>query len=278
MPVVSDERFSEEGMNRLLEYIKMNQELGQPVDYEILIDGFPMVKRTNDPRLFEFYDKFLTDKTKKIEVLFYVGASNNNHRHIQRLKEEPKEKPQPQGLSGVEVEKKIQEEIKREKEKWQLEQLKERNAELEKEVEELEEELEKIEKELQEAKAKESPLKGFLGEMGSTMVESFIRRNPQMLASIPGGQALAGFIEEDNRKTQDAGMETEPELKVSFRAKDERDAREAKESLGFVKYLKEKFPGSAFDKVMEIIECLTKAPEKIDSVLNKLKEKENGSI
>jgi prefoldin subunit 5 len=276
MPTVSDERFSEDGMNRLYEYIKMNQDLGQPVDYEILIDGFPMVKRTNDPRLFEFYDKFITDKTKKIEILFYVGASNNNHRHIQRLKDEPKEKPQPQGLSGIEVEQRIQDHIKREKEKWELERLTERNAELEEEVTELETEVEKLEKELDEVKAKESPMKGFLGEFGSTMLESFIRRNPQMLSAIPGGQALAGFIEEDNRKMQES--QTEPELKVSFRARDEKpDNKEAVEALGFVNYLKGKFKDD-FTKMMEAIELLAENPQKLDSIINDLKEKKNGSI
>lgn len=275
MAIISKEKFSQEKMDKLLEYLKMYQELMQPIDFEIVVDGFKAVRRTDNTELFPYYENFINANTKGIEVLFYQGTSNNNDKHIFTFAEEPKDT----GLSGIEIDNRIQEGIEKEKKTWEFEQLRQKNKELEGEVEELEEEVDKLEKQLSEAKLRESPLKGFLGEMGSTMVESFIRRNPQMLANIPGGQALAGFIEEDNKRLEEGGDRKEPELQVSFRAKEEEPvSSEAKEAANFVKYLKGKFNQQQFGKLMQIIDLLAEAPEKIDSVFNGLKAKEDGNV
>jgi hypothetical protein len=275
MPVVADEKYTRERMEMLKEYVQTYYDMQEPFDYLIYVDGFPAVRRTANPKFFdnfiENFDRFVNPNSKVIEVLFYQGTSNNNEKHIFRLKEE---EPKDKGLSGIEIENKIQDEIKREKEKWDTEQLKDRNKELEKEVEELEDELDKLEKEMLEIKAKESPMKGFLGEFGSTMLESFIRRNPQMLLSLPGGKALAGFIEEDNKKLSESKEPIEyAEPVVSFRASDEEPKnKEAEEALNFVKYMKGRFSQSQFGKLMQVIDMLAITPEKIDNIFENLKK------
>ena len=142
---------------------------------------------------------------------------------------------------------------------------------------ELEAELATLNAELKvtEGKKKESSMNGFLGEMGSAFVESLIRRNPAILSKIPGGDALAGMIEEDNKRIEETQQEEEPE--VTFRAKPE-DNREAQEALGFVNYLRQRFNKEQFGKLNLLIDLLADAPEKLDEFIAQLKQKEDGNV
>jgi hypothetical protein len=71
---------------------------GQPIDYEILVDGFKAVRRTSDPDMFTMFENFVTADTRSIEILLFTGSSNNNEKRIFYFGEDQKE-----GLSGVDV-------------------------------------------------------------------------------------------------------------------------------------------------------------------------------
>jgi len=274
MAIIAKEKFTDDRMRKLYDYLKANADFGEPVDYEILVDGFRAVRRTDDVNRFNLYESFVNPSTKGIEVLFYVGNSNNNEKHIFTFEDgEPKET----GLSGIEIDQRIQDGIEREKKSWQFDELKKKNKELEQEVAELEAELATLNAELKvtEGKKKESSMNGFLGEMGSAFVESLIRRNPAILSKIPGGDALAGMIEEDNKRIEETQQEEEPE--VTFRAKPE-DNREAQEALGFVNYLRQRFNKEQFGKLNLLIDLLADAPEKLDEFIAQLKQKEDGNV
>ncbi len=274
MAIIAKEKFTDDRMRKLYDYLKANADFGEPVDYEILVDGFRAVRRTDDVNRFNLYESFVNPSTKGVEVLFYVGNSNNNEKHIFTFEDgEPKEI----GLSGIEIDQRIQDGIEREKKSWQFDELKKKNKELEQEVAELEAEVATLNAELKitEGKKKESSMNGFLGEMGSAFVESLIRRNPALLSKIPGGDALAGMIEEDNKRIEETPQEEEPE--VTFRAKPE-DNREAQEALGFVNYLRQRFDKEQFGKLNLLIDLLADTPEKLDEFIAQLKQKEDGNV
>src|SRR6185437_1554835 len=276
MAIIAKEKFTDDRMRKLYDYLKANADFGEPVDYEILVDGFRAVRRTDDVNRFNLYENFVNPSTKGIEVLFYVGNSNNNEKHIFTFEDgEPKET----GLSGIEVDQRIQEGIEREKKSWQFDELKKRNKDLEQEVAELEAEVATLNAELKitEGKKKESSMNGFLGEMGSAFVESLIRRNPALLSKIPGGDALAGMIEEDNKRMEENPQQEEAEPEVTFRAKPE-DNREAQEALEFVNYLKGRFTKEQFNTLNVLIDLLAEAPEKMDEFIVQLKQKEDGNV
>jgi hypothetical protein len=111
-------------------------------------------------------------------------------------------------------------------------------------------------------------LKGILGEVGSSFVESFIRRNPSVIKSLPGGEALAGLIETDNKQRQQEEQTSESE--VSFRPKSESDqlSEDEKNAITFVNQLKTQFVREEFDKVLLILHTLADDKSKIDLILN----------
>lgn len=275
MAIIAKQKYTQEKADKLLDYLKLYHEKGMPIDYEILVDGFKAVRRTNDPEMFTMFESFVTPDSKAVEILFYTGTSNNNDKHIFTFQDEPKE----QGLSGIEIDNRIQEGIDREKRNWEFENLRRENKELKEEIEELEEEIEKLEKEKEEITSNQSPLKGVLGEIGSSFVEGFIRRNPKIIAKLPGGETLAGLIEEDN-KERSLEEGTAEETEVSFKPKSEAitatSSEEDRNAISFVNQLKSSFTKNEFDQVLQVLQHLSDHKDAIEKVLNDLNHTYNG--
>src|SRR3989337_1429733 len=98
MALISKQKYDQAKIEKLAEYLRLYYQKDQPIDYEIIVDGLRVVRRTNDPDMFPLHEAFVTGDTKSIEVLFYSGTSPNNERHVFTLSEESKQ----EGLSGIE--------------------------------------------------------------------------------------------------------------------------------------------------------------------------------
>ncbi|MBT1688884.1 hypothetical protein [Dawidia soli] len=260
MGFVKKESYDPIKVEKRQEYLRLYAEKGRPIEYEIVVDGFKAVRRTSDPEEFMDFNRFVDGDTKAIEILFFTGSSNNNDRYIFTLTDNTKE-----GLSGIDIDAKIAEQVDRQKRDWQHATLEREFNELKSEYAELEKELEKLEIEHKALKEQQSPLKGLLGEIGSTFVESFIRRNPSIIKSMPGGEALAGLI---NVPAQNPESATEGS--VSFHAKgDSHELTEDEQAaVSFVEQLKAQFLKEEFDRVILILQALAEDKRKIDVVIN----------
>lgn len=257
MAIIGREKYNQEKIDKLHDYLRMYEDMGQPIDFEVVVDGFKAVRRTSNPELFSLFENFVNADTRSVEILFYTGSSNNNDKHIFTMRDEPGES----GLNGIEVDNRIQEQVSKARKEWEFEQLRKDNQELEEYNSELEKEVEELKKTLQELRGNQSPLHGLLGEFGSSLVSGIIRQN-NIAEKIP---VLSGLMGTDNTR-----KESNPESEVTFEAKQE-DA-EAGEALDFVRYLRAKFSPEEFDQVMKILDLLTEEPAGIEQVLDMLQK------
>ena len=119
-----------------------------------------------------------------------------------------------------------------------------------------------------------------LGEVGSSLVESFIRRNPRIIKSIPGGEALAGLLDSDNKEREaDGQTEGKEEMEVSFQPKGNGSASKSDDdqiAITFMNQLKAQFIEAEFDKVLLILQTLAADKGKIDLILNHINIKQQG--
>lgn len=261
MALISKQKYDPAQVQKLADLVRLYRDREQPFDYEIVVDGLKVVRRTSDPEMFFVFENFVSADTKNVEVIFYNGNSNVNERRMFTFIDDEPEK----GLSGVEVESRIEEKVRKEMEH---DQLKRDNKELNNKVEELKKEIEDLEKVNEELINSQSPLKGFLGEIGSSFVESFIRRNPNIIKGLPGGEALAGLIETDNKRKENE--EQVPNNEVNFKPKSEGDSlsEDERNAITFVNQLKAQFQREEFDKVLLILQTLADDKSKIDLILN----------
>lgn len=262
MALISKQKYDPAQVQKLADLVRLYRDREQPFDYEIVVDGLKVVRRTSDPEMFFIFENFVSADTKNVEIIFYNGNSNVNEKRMFTFIDDEPEK----GLSGVEVEARIEEKVRKEME---YDQLKRDNKDLNNKVEELKREVEGLEKANEELVNSQSPLKGFLGEIGSSFVESFIRRNPNVIKGLPGGEALAGLIETDNKQRQQDEQTSDGE--VSFKAKPESEqvlSEDDKNAITFVNQLKTQFQREEFENVLLILQTLADDKSKIDLVLN----------
>jgi hypothetical protein len=265
MPFIN-EKYSQQKIDNLYNYLQSSKEQGEPEDYEIFVDAFKVVKRTNDLSRFETYSNYVQPETKSITIVIYDGSSPRNTKHIFTLKEEN------QSLNGLEVDSRIEDKIKVEKERWETELLKKENEKLRTELTEAEAYIEELEENIEKGKDKKFRLGDVnMGELASVVLEGMIRRNPQMLAKLPGGEALAGVIEQDNQDKERLLKEAEPEPEVSFKKKENSSSDKLSEEdesyLNFIRQLKDKFDHEQMTSVMLILDVLSKSPNDIEPTI-----------
>lgn len=263
---IINEKYDQDKIDRLQEYLRQFAQSGEPIDYEIKVDGFKAVRRTKDPELFQLYESHVNANTKCVEFLLFNGTSRHCDKYIYRFSDAPET-----GLNGLpekSVRAQVQEAIQKEREKIRVEQLEVENKSLSEEIEELEEEIESLEGQIADIKAKQSPLNGFLGEAGSAFVEGLIKRNPQILANLPGGESLAGLLNEPKQLP----TSNEPESEVSFTPK-EAHSESDKAAIQFMNQVQERFTQEEFSKILALLESFAADKTQIEDVLNYLTKK-----
>lgn len=274
MALPNKEKYEQKKIDNLQEYLRLYHQKGQPIDFEILIDGFKAVRRTSDPDMFSMFENFVNADTRSIEVLLFTGASNNNEKRIFYFGED--QQKEKEGLSGVDVKNMVDEEVQKKLLAKEHEDLKEENSNLKKHIADLESEVDELEKHNAKLELKQSPLNNFLGDIGSSLVESFIKRNPKLMSSIPGGETLAGLIQQDNgSETQnDSSQESE----VSFKPKGNSGCSMGEEdqaAIQFVNQLKAQFTKDEFDNVLLILQTLADDKSKISLIINHVNIKQS---
>jgi FtsZ-binding cell division protein ZapB len=266
MGLIAKEKYDQRKIDRLLDHLKVYFEKGRPIDFEIIVDGFKVVRRTSDIEMFGLYENYVDGDTKNIEFIFYSGTSNSNDKHIFHLGNAPK-----QALDGIDVEDQIESGVSQRLRDQEFVKLQDKNKELEEEIKDLEKEVERLEKTNEQLEASRSPLHGVLGSLGSSMVEAFIKRNPKIMASIPGGSALAGLLDDSIPPPPAEDVE------VSFKPKGNEEhnkpegmSKADQEAIAFVNQIKEAFNGEEFDKISLIHQRLARDKSKFSVVLQAL--------
>lgn len=271
MPFIN-EKYSEQKIDNLYNYLQSSKEQGEAEDYEIFVDAFKVVKRTNDLTRFESYSNYIQPETKTLTIVIYDGTSPRNTKHIFTIKEE-----NTNGLSGMDVDTRIEEKLRTEKEKWDTDLLKVKYEELKTELADAEKYIDELEDKLEKSGSKKFRLGDVnVGEFASVVLEGLVRRNPQMLAKLPGGEALAGVIVQDNEEREKALLDKSPEPEVSFKKKECASVPIMSEDeisyLTFIKSLKNKFDHSQMTSVFLILDVLSKSPDDIEPTIQYLSD------
>ena len=266
------ETYSRQKIDTLYQYLQNSKEQGEAEDYEIFVDAFKVVKRTQDLNRFESYSDYIQPETKEITVVIYDGTSPRNTKHVFKIKEDADK----QALSGVEINNRIDERIRQEKEKWETDLLRKENERLTTELAEADDLIEELEQKLAQPKEKGFNMGNInVGEFASVVLEGMIRRNPQMLAKLPGGEALAGVIMEDNQEKEkflNKAPEAESNVTIERGSPESSLSEDEKAGVEFIKQMNTKFNHEQISKVMLILDTLSQRPEDIDKNVQFLSE------
>lgn len=250
------------------------QQKGSPRSFEIYVDEMKVVDRSDNPDDFDTYQDFMDDDTKYIRIIIYYSLNSPRNEQYVFETNLNRTRGNSNELSGFELETKMDEKITVERNKWETEQ---RQKEQAKEIEELrsklsdaEEYISTLESSMEDLKTNGSKTKAGWGEIASVALEGIIRRNPQLLTAIPGGEALAGILSESNPPQKE--IEDTPQSEVSFQPKTEGTPTNTEDSerLFVVKMIQDNFDPLQLPIVWEILKELSKNPDSMQPVLELL--------
>ena len=263
-----DDTYDQLKIEKLKLTLQRQSEAGQPRYYEIYVDGLKAVSKTNDITEFDQYENFMTEDTQKVRILLYTTHINSprNDQFTYKVARKQEQAPVNASLSGIEIEAKIDEKMKQERQRWQHDMLRKELEQTKRQLQEAEEYAEKLEAELAVYRGKKMQWGNVnLGELASVVVEGFVRRNPQMLSKLPGGDALAGIIEQDNKEQGNRTLSNQQQdSEVSFKKKENNEqetegivlTEEEKGYLQFMRGIAESFEDEEIVILTQIITSL----------------------
>jgi hypothetical protein len=260
---ITSETYDQLKIDKLKLYLQTQADRNAARYYEIYVDNLKAVHKTNDIQEFDSYEDYMTEDTDRIRILVYSTNSQSprNDQYVYRMKKQDEQKTvvQQQGLSGIEIESRMEEKLQTHRERWEHEALVKELEQTKQQLKESEEYAEKLAAELLEYKGKKLHWGNVnLGELASVVVEGIVRRNPQMVAKLPGGETLAGIIEQDNKErgTTTPTQETE----VSFKKKSDTPelSDEEKGYLNFMRGIAESFDD---EEIVILTQVITKLEE-----------------
>ena len=267
MPV-NNENFDQLKIDKLKHFLEDMAGKGQARPYEIFVDALKVVPKTEDPKDFDSYEYYMNEDTEKIRILIY--NSNLSPRNDQYSFFVQKNR-QDKSMNGLgEIDAIIQEKLSARDKEYEMNRLKEELEETKKQLEEAEEYSESLETQLQDAKTNKYKFGNFnVAELAGITIESIIRRNPQMLAKIPGGEAFAGIIEQDNLEVAKRQINPTTEGEVSFQKKE--DAQDGltenqKRHISFFTMLEQQFNEAQLGDMMQIIYKFAEEPAQMKTV------------
>ena len=268
MPV-TNENFDQLRIDKLKYFLENMAAKGQAKPYEIFVDNLKVVPKTEDPKDFESYEYYMNEDTEKIRILIY--NSNLSPRNDQYSFFVQKNR-QDKNLNGLgEIDNIIQEKLSARDKEYELNAIKEDLDKTKKLLEESEEYAEQLESELEEVKTNKYKLGNInMGELASIALEGIVRRNPQFISKLPGGETLAGIIEQDNLEKQNKQATVAvPEGEASFQKRTVmayEQSEEQKRYAAYLSHLEQVFNEQQLADVMQIIQKLAEVPTQVEPV------------
>lgn len=269
--------YSTERILKLKRILEQAHSKGRPRYFEIMVDGFKVVYRTNDLSEFDLFEEHVDEDTNEVVFILYSdnATSPRNTRHIFKLKEEekenkkeqPKEIPQPTqiGLSGAEVDLKLKEAM----EKFTLDA---RVKELEKDLQQKTKQLQKAEEYIDKLTEKNEQLQtqfsetekklNLLGAAERVLTNPHLSNNVASLAGVLSG--VPGKDEKEEKKEEK--KEQQGEATFSKKKKEEPLTEDQKRHLQIVQAMEKELEGEELHTLMKINDVLITDKKKIPEV------------
>ncbi len=284
MPVI-EERYDQNKIDSLKRYLKREAEKGRTRDYEIIVDGFKVVSRTNDVEEFDDYEDEIQDNTRNIAILIYDGAGTNRNTRYSFSLNQDNTSPIPakpiNGIGGLgEIDEIIQQKLEEKDRDYKI-------TALEKELEETQQQLTEAEdyhRQLQErikeletevaAKPKPNAINLQLGEIGAALVGNLVKKNMPQISGLLNG--LMGTPDAPAAQTH-----SEPEMEATFQKQDAQATPQFTEQqlrhLKNIEMMEAAFTTDQLQIVIAIIQKLMGSPEQVIPVAQFLNlDKEHG--
>ncbi|MFI5195709.1 MAG: hypothetical protein ACHQD8_01345 [Chitinophagales bacterium] len=285
MPFI-EEKFDQDRIDSIRRFLHREADKGRKRDFEIFVNGFKVISRTNDVTEFDDYEQEIKGDTQSISILVYDGPSTNrNTKYHLLLHGEPgigktldgigiglRTGSSSQGALGQI----IQEKLDAKEREHELTQLKEKLADTQKQLEESEEYTDLLQQQIKDLESGQLKKMIGVGDIAGYVLSGFLKQHPQIIKQIPiAGETLAGLL---NAPLPEQNNPVESSETATFEKKQTAPAAEDQEERQWVQYrhqLQHCFNEQQVSIIFAIVDKLSHEPGQIDIVAQLLNIKNN---
>ncbi|MFB6453801.1 hypothetical protein ACE38W_00915 [Chitinophaga sp. Hz27] len=261
------EKFEQRKVDVIKRYLQREAEKGRPKEFEIMVDGFKVVPRTDNMDEFEEYEQEITENSRNLSILVYINPNaNRNTRHSFSLNGDSST-PVTTPANGLgEIDQLIAQKLDEREKEYELNRLKEQLVVTKTQLTEAEEYADILQKRIKEMEDKRYAHAVSLGEVASVVLKTLVK---QHVSRIPGGQVLAGLLGTDLAEDNAIPAPAEVPTPVTFEKASESVMldEETKNRLSLISEMQGRFNEQQMIAVFSIMDSLVASPEKIDSVM-----------
>lgn len=263
------EKFDSLKLDRIKRMLQVQQHTSK-VFYEILIDGFCIVNKTENLDLFDSYEDLIDDNTKSLEIVTYPAERAKATKKFSfEFQDKFIEKIPEKTLGAVEVENIIEKRLAYEREKWEAQSIRNKLADAEEKLEQAEEYIERLHEGIDQLKEKNSNNDNLFN------IISIVREYaPHFIGKgKPEQVAIAGTPE----------VATSTEGSASFKRKEEKEfsglgiSEADQKKLELLQQREKAFTAEELVKIDVIIDELAEQKEAIDVIVDSFNQAKNAT-
>lgn len=266
MPIV-EERFDQGRVDFIRRSLQRDCDKGRPRDFEIIVDSFKVVPRTNDISEFDEYEEAVREGTRNVSFLLYDSpGTNRNTRYSFSFQQQGKpqqEQPATLGdLDGV-IAAKLAERDK----DYELGRLREKLEEAQGQLEEAEQYAEQLQGRVDELEKDGKGRMVRLGDIGASILLGVLRNSAQQ--GNPTGKALAGLLGIEGAPLPPPADHTEPQGQAFYQRQQHPD-EDTRHRLALLEQMQQRLNEQQMIGMLNIIGYMTDNPQQIAVVIELL--------
>ncbi|NLR82259.1 hypothetical protein [Chitinophaga eiseniae] len=267
MPIV-EEKYDQSRIDSLRRSLQREADKGKPRDYEIIVDGFKVVPRTNVLDEFDDYEQEIRDTTRNVSFLLYDGpATNRNTRYSFSMQQGKAHQPEQAATLG-EIDQIVAQKLTERERDYELARLREQLQQSQGQLQESEEYAEQLQERITQLEAEQKGKMLKLGDLGASVLMGILRNNAK---NLPGGEALAGLL-----GASDATAGTEPPTQegAASYSRTETIDEQTRGRIALLQQMQERLDEPQLIGVLTVVEHLCEHPQHIATVVELLQTKQ----
>jgi hypothetical protein len=264
--------YNPEAVEQIKQLLLSESRSGTPLPFEVKVDGYIKIRKTNNVERFNELYAFVDDTTEHLVITLFIDPATDKREWYKfRLKQSAAS----DNLNGIDMDAKLNEKLKaydtQQEHKRTKEALQMSNDKLIK----AEEYIDTLLNQLEESKTKPNHIGNWdFGKLIGTAVEGIAINYPKVLTNVPVLNGIAKVIQEDVKTKSNQNLNGSFEGDVSFKIKEEASAQPLTAHELAIKELTE-FMASKFNEqeryvLSLIIEELGNKPSELHTIADLL--------
>lgn len=275
--------YNAEALAKLKSWLGTMAEKGHKKFFEIFVDNARVVHKTDNLDDFDDHEMWVDEKTKVIRVLVYNSEGSHRYQpfeyrtefYLNELDQASKKSDQAlqQSLSGLDVDKKIETALTKQKQEFAFDTLKKENTDLKTKVKEADDYIVRLEDRIQVFESQKFKLnQDTIVSIGTGILSGVVKNNPEIIDKIPPAalngivSAIATANKKDNNEDTESGasFSKRSDTKETEENEEEEDD-DTQIKMAFLEQMQEKLDDDELEKMFGMMQYLMDNPSLINT-------------